>query len=178
MEEKKEPQSRPECSYSAMLLRQSPWLKDNLKTEEYPIAFSYRKPENLLGFSVAFIGLFVAIDALLHPAAFGNVLYGVLAALIGAALLYGGLWAICFAKRSYILVTSERVVHQKINLFGQPGKTISILRSEIARVRFLKSTVMYRARRSDGGISIEMKTGKTIFVSSVRNGETIFDALR
>lgn len=97
---------------------------------------------------------------------------------IGAALFYGGLWAICFAKRSYILVTSERVLHQKTNWIGQPGKEVSISRNEIRRVRFLKSTVMYRVGRSDGGIALEMKNGRTVFISSVLHGENIFDALR
>ena len=76
------------------------------------------------------------------------------------------------------MVTSERVLHQKTNWIGQPGKEVSISRNEIRRVRFLKSTVMYRVGRSDGGIALEMKNGRTVFISSVLHGENIFDALR
>ena len=161
-----------------MLLRQYPWLKDKLKNEEYPIAFSHRKPETLLGLSLVFIGLFVIVDTLFHTASFGNALLVILSVFIGAALFYGGLWAICFAKRSYILVTSERVLHQKTNWIGRSGKEVSISRNEIRRVRFLKSTVMYRVGRSDGGIALEMKNGRTVFISSVLHGENIFEALR
>ena len=178
MIKKRDSQNRPEQYYSEMLLRQYPWLKDKLKNEEYPIAFSHRKPETLLGLSLVFIGLFVVFDTLFHTASFGNALFVILSVFIGAALFYGGLWAICFAKRSYILVTSERVLHQKTNWIGQPGKEVSISRNEIRRVRFLKSTVMYRVGRSDGGIAIEMKNGRTVFISSVLHGENIFDALR
>ena len=64
------------------------------------------------------------------------------------------------------------------NWIGQPGKEVSISRNEIRRVRFLKSTVMYRVGRSDGGIALEMKNGRTVFISSVLHGENIFDALR
>ena len=37
---------------------------------------------------------------------------------------------------------------------------------------------MYRVGRSDGGIALEMKNGRTVFISSVLHGENIFDALR
>ena len=178
MIKKRDSQNRPEQYYSEMLLRQYPWLKDKLKNEEFPITFSHRKPETLLGLSLVFIGLFVVFDTLFHMASFGNALFVILSVFIGAALFYGGLWAICFAKRSYILVTSERVLHQKTNWIGQPGKEVSISRNEIRRVRFLKSTVMYRVGRSDGGIALEMKNGRTVFISSVLHGENIFDALR
>lgn len=178
MVEKNEPQSSSEHYYSEMLLRQNPWLKDKLEGEEYPIAFSYGKPENPLGLSLIFIGSFVVIDMLLHLPAPGSVWFAIPAIFAGAALIYGGFWTIHFAKRAYILVTSKRVVYQKINLAGRPGRTISIPRSEIKRVRFLKSTVMYRVKRGDGGISISTKNGKTIFISSVLNGENVLGALR
>lgn len=178
MEKKTTPQSRPERYYSEMLLRQNPWLKDLLEGEEYPVALSYRKPEKLFGITLLFIGCCVALDTLLHLKAFGGVFPGFLLTLAGAVMIYGGVWTLFLAKRSYILVTSERVVYQKINLLGQPDKVISIPRSEIKRVKFLKSTVMYRITRSDGGISIAMKGGKTIFISSVRDAETILGALR
>ena len=48
MIKKRDSQNRPEQYYSEMLLRQYPWLKDKLKNEEYPIAFSHRKPETEL----------------------------------------------------------------------------------------------------------------------------------
>lgn len=178
VEENKQAQSRPERYYSEMLLRQYPWLKDKLEGEEYPTAFSFRKPEKLLGVSLIFIGAFVVIDTLLHPAAFGSMLPALFLLLAGGVLLYGGLWAVCFAKRSYVLVTSKRVVYQKIALTGRPGKADAVPRSEIKRVRFLKSTVMYRAGRGDGGISLELKNGATIFISSVLQGEDVFAALR
>lgn len=176
MEEKRESQDKR--YYSEMLLRQHPWLKDALEEEEYPIAFSYRKPENLLGLSLIFIGSFAVIDTLVHLTALDSIGVGILIILAGAALLYGGFWAIYFAKRSYVLVTAERVLYQKINLIGRPGKTVSIPRSEIKRARFLKSTVMYLAKRGDGGISILMKNGKTVFISSVVSGENILGALQ
>lgn len=178
MEEKKGPQSRAERYHSEMLLRQFPFLKDHLKNEEYPLAFSYRKPENLFGLSLVFIGLFTGSDALLHLSSFGSVFFGMLVLLAGAALLYGGFWAIFFAKRSYVLVTSKRVVYQKTDLAGRPGEVVSLPRSEIKRVRFLKSTVMYRAGRGDGGVSLETKSGKTLLLPSMLQGENIFGALR
>lgn len=176
--EHKEPQNRAGRYYSEMLLRQHPWLNGKLESGEYPIAFSYIKPANLLGLSLVFIGSFVVIDTLFHLTAFGSVFFSLLAILVGAALGYGGFWAIYFAKRAYVLVSPERVVHQKIDLIGRPGKAVSIPRREISRVRFLKSTVMYRAGRSDGGILIEMKNGKTVLFSRVLDGENIFGALR
>ena len=151
MIKKRDSQNRPEQYYSEMLLRQYPWLKDKLKNEEYPITFSHRKPETLLGLSLVFIGLFVVFDTLFHMASFGNALF---------------------------VILSVRVLHQKTNWIGQPGKEVSISRNEIRRVRFLKSTVMYRVGRSDGGIALEMKNGRTVFISSVLHGENIFDALR
>ena len=75
MIKKRDSQNRPEQYYSEMLLRQYPWLKDKLKNEEYPIAFSHRKPETLLGLSLVFIGLFVVFDTLFHTASFGNALF-------------------------------------------------------------------------------------------------------
>lgn len=164
--------------YSGMLLRQHPWLKERLQGEEYPVAFSYRKPELAAGISLAFIGGFAILDALFHLPAFGIAWIGLLVMAGGAALLYGGVWALCFAGRAYLLVTSERVVYQKVDLLGRPGRQISIPRGEIRRVRFLKSTVMYRMGRSDGGIAMLLKNGRTVSVSNVRDAENIFGALR
>lgn len=143
-----------------------------------PLHFRTGSRKHYWGFLLCLSDLFVVFDTLFHTASFGNALFVILSVFIGAALFYGGLWAICFAKRSYILVTSERVLHQKTNWIGQPGKEVSISRNEIRRVRFLKSTVMYRVGRSDGGIALEMKNGRTVFISSVLHGENIFDALR
>ena len=161
-----------------MLLRQHPWIGGLLREEEYPVAISYRKPENLFGGSLLFVGCFVFLDTLLHLRAFGGIFPALALLLAGIAAAYGGVWAIFFAKRSYVLVTSERLVYQKINLFGQPGRQISLPRSEIQRVRFLKSTVMYRISRSDGGISVATKNGTTLLIPSVRDAETILGALR
>ena len=176
--ERSAPQKGPEHYYSQMLLRQYPWLREKLRNGEFPLALSYKKPETLLGFSLVFIGSFLVLDTLFHLTAFGGVLPGLVALLTGAALLYGGLWALCFAKRSYLLVTSERVLYQKIDLLGRPGKTVVLPRSEIKRARFLKSTVLYRAGRGDGAISLEMKNGTSVFIASVRQGENILGALR
>lgn len=169
---------RSEQFYSDMLLRQNPWMKDKLEEGEYPSFISYRTPEKLLGGSLIFIGTFAAIDTLLHLSAFGNILVGIAVALSGVMLLYGGFWAVYFTRRSYMLVTSKRVIYQKINIFGGSGKEYRILRSDIKRVRFYKSTVMYRVRRGDGGISILMNNGKSIFISSVEKAEIIIESLR
>lgn len=174
----KESQEGSARYYSEMLLRQHPWLRGVLQGQEYPIAFSYRKPENLLGLSLAFVGMFVVTDTVLHLTRFDSILLGALFMLVGCILLYAAFWAMCFAKRAYILVTSERVVYQKMNLLGKPGRAIAVARNDISRVRFLKSTVMYRMGRHDGGISIQMKNGRSIFVSGVCDGENIFGALR
>lgn len=171
------PQGRPGRNYSEMLLRQHPWLKDQLSGAEYPVAISYRKPETLFGAALVFIGCFVVLDTLFHLDAFGGVLQGLLLVLAGTVTIYSGVWALFFVKRSYVLVTSERMVYQKINLLGQPGKAICVPRSQIQRARFLKSTVMYRVKRNDGGISIVLKNGKTILISSVRDAESILGAL-
>ncbi len=171
-------QHEPELSYSKMLLRQNPWLKTILQKEETPIALSFRAPEWLFGCCLIFIGSFTILDILLHPRAFGNILLTLLLILLGAAVNYSGLWTILFSKRSYVLVTSQRIVYQKVNLLGRQGKQLSILRGDIQRVRFLKSTVMYRIRRSDGGIAILLKNGKTVFISNLRDAENILGAMR
>lgn len=170
--------SAPESAYSKMLLRQNPWLEGVLQEDELPMALSFRTPEWLFGSSLIFIGGFMFLDVLLHPASFGSIPLAFLLGLLGAALAYSGLWAILFAKRSYVLVTSRRIVYQKISFLGKPGKQISIPRSDIQRIRFLKSTVMYRIRRSDGGIAILLKNGKTVLISSLRNAENILGAVR
>lgn len=172
------PQNESQLYYSQMLLRQHPWLKGQLKGTEYPVAISYRKPENLFGTALVFIGGFTAVDALLHVEAFGGIWPVLALILAGILMVYGGAWVLCFAKRSYVLVTSERIVYQKTDLLGRPGKVISVPRSEIQGARFLKSTVMFRAARNDGGISIAMKDGKTILISSLKEAENILGALR
>lgn len=178
METTSAPQEDSGLYYSKMLLRQNPWLEELLKEGEAPVAISYRKPENLFGGSLLFIGCFVFLDTLLHLSAFGGAFPALALLLAGIAAAYVGVWAILFAKRSYVLVTSERLVYQKINLLGRPGRQISLPRSEIQRVRFLKSTVMYRINRSDGGISVAAKDGSTLLIPSVRDAETILGALR
>lgn len=178
MDDKKDIPHRSGQSYSDMILRQNPWMKDKLEEGEYPCFLSYRTPEKLLGGSLMFIGAFAAINTLLHLSAFGNLLVGIVVALAGVILLYGGFWEIYFARCSYILVTSKRIIYQKINIFGGYGKEYRLLRSDIKRVRFFKSTVMYRVRRDDGGVSILMNNGKSIFISSVEKAESIIESLR
>lgn len=168
----------PESAYSKMLLRQNPWLEGVLQEDELPMALSFRTSEWLFGSSFIFIGGFMFLDVLLHPTSFGSIPLALLLGLLGATLAYSGLWAILFAKRSYVLVTSRRIVYQKISFLGKPGKQISIPHSDIQRIRFLKSTVMYRIRRSDGGIAILLKNGKTVLISSLRNAENILGAVR
>ena len=171
-------QNNPGRYYSEMLLRQMPWLKDILKEEEYPIAFSYRRPERLFAVSLLFIGAFIAADALFHPSAFGTPGIFLLILLIGMLLLYGGFWSMILSRRSYVLVTSGRVIYQKTNLFGRPGKTLVMLRSQIKRARFFKSTVMYWTGRRDGSIAIQLREGQTFVIPSLQNGENILAALR
>lgn len=171
-------QNRPDFFYSEMLLRQHPWLKNQLEEEEYPIAVSYRKPEKLFGFSLLLIGCVIMLDPVFHVNSFGGIFPVLLLVLLGAAIIYIGAWSLFFSKRSYVLVTSERLIWQKINLLGQPGKRISIPRTEIQRARFLKSTVMFRINRSDGDISISTNDGKTIVIPSVLEAENILGALR
>lgn len=162
--------------YSQMLLRQHPWLRERMEGGEYPTAISYRKPETLSGAALLFIGGFAVVDTLGN--AFGGLWQSLLVILLGAGAIYGGVWTLWFAKRSYVLVTSQRVVYQKVDPLGRPGKVICIPREEIQRARFLKSTVMYRVGRSDGGISISLTNGKTILIPSLRDAENILGALR
>lgn len=163
-------------SHCEMLLRQYPWLNDRLEGEEIPIALSHRKPERLFGGALLFIGGFALVDTLLHLSAFG-VLSSLMILLVGTAMAYAGIWVLCFASRGYVLVTSRRVVYQKVDLLGRPGKALSISRGEILRARFMKSTVMYRADRSDGGVCLSLKNGKTLVLPSLCDAETILDAL-
>lgn len=178
MEEKEVSQARSEKLYSEMLLRQYPWLKGKMEEGEHPVAISYRKPDYLRGLSLAFIGLLVIVDTALHLTAYGGILPGTGIILVGTVLLWVGVWFLFFAKRSFILVTSERVLHQTINWMGKPGKERSIPRSQIKNVRLLKRTVMYRGGRSDGDISIELQSGRHLIVSSVHHGKNILDALQ
>lgn len=165
-------------AYAAMLLRQYPWLRGRLREAEVPVAISWRKPETLFGISLLFIGAFTAADMLLHLGAFGSVWVGLLLAAAGLALAYGGVWALFFAGRAYVLVTSERVIYQKAGPLGRGGKSVAMARAEIRRARLLKSTVMYRILREDGGIALTTRDGHTLFIPSVRDGEAILDALR
>lgn len=178
VEEKDVSQTRPEQIYSEMLLRQHSWLKDKLEEGEHPAAVSYRKPDSLRGLSLGFIGLFLIADTALHVTDYGGIWPGAAILLAGAALLYSGVWFLCFAKKSYILVTSERVLYQPVNWMGKPGKARSIPRGEIRNVRLLKSTVMYRAGRSDGDIFIETRDGGTVIAPNIRDGENILGVLR
>lgn len=178
MEQRDTAPAGPADSYARMLLRQHPWLQEILAEGEVPIALSYRRPERLFGASLLFIGCFSAAEALLHPGAFGGALPGVMLFLAGAALACAGVWAIWFARRSCLVVTSERVLYQRVGLFGRPRKPLIIPRSEIRRARFFKSTVMYRVRRSDGGIAITTKSGGTVFIASLRDAENILGALQ
>ena len=178
VEEKRAPQGAAEHAYAEMLLRQHPWLRDELSEGESPEAFSYRKPESLTGVFLTGIGLFVIADTLLHLSAFGGVLTGALIALAGAAIFYGGIWILRFAGRAWVLVTPERLLYRHIDLFGKPGRTLTIPRAEIRSARFLKSTVMYRITRSDGEILVTRKSGKTVLLPVLRDGEAVLEALR
>lgn len=169
---------QPEHYYSEMLLRQYPWLKKQMGIGEYPISLSFRKPELPFGTAILFIGCFILLDTLLHLKAFGGPFLSLLLILIGVSMIYAGVWALCFVKKAYIFVTKQRIVYQKVNLLGRPGKVLTLPRSEIQGVRFLKSTVMYFIKRSDGDISITTKSGKTILIPGVRDAENILGALR
>lgn len=161
-----------------MLLRQYPWLKNQMADAEYPISLSFRKPELLFGSAVLFVGCFILLDTLLHLKFFGGLFPGLLLILIGSAMIYAGVWALCFVKKGYVFVTSQRIAYQKVDLLGRPGKILTLPRSEIQSARFLKGTVMYFIKRSDGDISITTKSGKTILISGVRDAENILGALR
>lgn len=172
-------QELPEQSgrfYAEMLLRQHPWLKEHLTEQELPLAFSYRKPETLTGISLLFIGAVGTVDTLLHFTGLGGILPGVLLLLACAVSGYAGIWFLRFARRSYVLVTSEKVVYRKTDFLGRPGKTVLIPRSRIKRVRLLKSTVMYRGAQGDGVISITMENGKTAALPRLTDGEAVLGA--
>lgn len=166
-----------ETAYAEMLLRQHPWMRALLHAEEKPLGFSYRNAEVMHGGFAALLGAFCVVDAVLQFQGFPAAL-AVLVILIGIALLWAGVWLLCFRKRSYIIVTNERVLWRKINAFGKDGKLVEISRADIQRVRYLKSTVMYRIRRKDGAVALYLKNGKTVVISGVRDGETIFTSIR
>ncbi len=175
------PGSGPGSSYSRMLLRQHPWLSGLLQEGETLIAFSYREPETLPGISLLFVGVAALGDFALHPEAFGGMLPGAFVILAGALLSAGGVWAVCFAKRSYTLVTSRRILYQKINLLGRPGKTVCIPRGQVRSARYLKSMVMYRGAGSSGSVLLVLQNeqnGGRLLIPGMQDGENIFDALR
>lgn len=178
MNEKHTSLYQAERYYSDMLLRQYPWLKNQMADAEYPVSLSFRKPELLFGSSALFVGCFILLDTLLHMKAFGGLFPGLLLILIGSAMIYAGVWAIFFVKKGYVFVTSQRIEYQKVDLLGRPGKTLILPRSEIQSARFLKGTVMYFIKRCDGDISITTKSGKTILIPGVRDAENILGALR
>ena len=161
-----------------MLLRQYPWIKDMLADKDMPIALSFRKPQLLFGVSLIFIGSVLLIDALIHLLPFSNTLFYITTGFIGTLALYRGIWELKFSRRSYILVTKNNVIYQKISLIGKSGNIINISRSDIKRAHLLKSTVMYLIRRSDGSICLSLKDGKKIFIDNIRDGETICEAVQ
>ena len=164
--------------YSQMLLRQHPWLSSILKESELPVALSYRKPEKPLGFALLFIGCFVVLEALLHPVAFGGMFPRLILIFIGAIMIYTAFWALHLVTRSYVLVTTERLIYQKASFLRKPGKMIILPRYDIQQVRFLKGTVMYYAKRSDGDILVITRNRKSILISGVRDAENILESLR
>ena len=164
--------------HSDMLLRQYPWIKDMLADKDMPIALSFRKPQLLFGVSLIFIGSVLLIDALIHLLPFSNTLFYITTGFIGTLALYRGIWELKFSRRSYILVTKNNVIYQKISLIGKSGNIINISRSDIKRAHLLKSTVMYLIRRSDGSICLSLKDGKKIFIDNIRDGETICEAVQ
>ena len=172
-----EKSQQPASHFSNMLLRQFPWIRKHLQPGEFPLALSYQKAEILPGVSLLLIGAVVLLDSLLHPAAFGHPLLVVPVVLAGAVLLYSGIWLLLFAKRTYVLVTSHRLIYQKMDLLGKPGRSITILRSDIKRASFLKSTVMYLIRRGDGAVSLTLQSGKTYLLPNLVEGERICSAL-
>lgn len=164
--------------HSGMLLRQYPWIKDMLADKDMPIALSFRKPQLLFGVSLIFIGSVLLIDALINLLPFSNTFFYIATGFLGTLALYRGIWELKFSRRSYILVTKDNVIYQKISLTGKIGNTITISRSDIKRAHLLKSTVMYLIRRSDGSICLSLKNGKKVFIDNIKDGETICEAVQ
>lgn len=173
-----EPQNESHNYYAQMLMRQNPWMKDDLQPGEIPLALSHRKPEYLSGVSMGFIGLFVIADILLHARAIGNIPYLLALLPVGAVLIYCSIRTLFFVSRSSVLVTDRRIILKEPDLLGRTSKEKIIPRSEIRRARLLKSTVMYFVRREDGAIALDLKNGKTVVIPDVQNGEAVLSVLR
>lgn len=168
---------RSEKAHGEMLLRQYPWMKELLQADEIPQAVSFQNADLFHGIIIVFLGIFCVVSPVLRLKGYGP-LPAMLLILAGIALIWLGIWLICFRKRGYMIVTQRRVLHRKINLFGRDGKLLEIDRRSIVRVRFLKSTVMYRIGRADGAIAITLDQNKTIVIPDLRDGEKTFSSLR
>ena len=177
MSEANSAEIRSAAAYSDMLVRQHPFIRELLRADERPIAFSYRNAEVFHGVFILLLGVFCALDPVIQFAGF-PAWAAAAAALIGAALIWLGVWLIWFRKRSYVLVTTRRVLCRGVNPFGKPGRLREIDRADIQRVRWLKSTVMYRIGRKDGAIALTLKNGGSVVLSGVREAETVFTSIR
>jgi len=135
---------------------------------------SFCQPRTMYGTILAASGVAMAVDtapyALKNP---GLTAYVVL----GAALAWAGVWLLNLCRNSWVAVTSQRVLVQRVNALGRPGRRQEYPLQEVEGSRLCKPTVSFKSKSNSGTVLIALKSGQSRQLPYLENGQFIHEAI-
>ena len=147
--------------------------KQLIEESETLLEYSHGRPRVLLGGGSLAMGCIIGADAVRYLLVSR---WGVPVLLGALALAYLGVRCLFFQAREFVCVTDKRVLYQKTDWCGRPGRLSVFLMGEIAGVRLCRSSVMFGKGQS-GEIILELRGGKSCMLPFLQNGEHIMEAI-
>lgn len=97
--------------------------------------------------------------------------------LLGAlALAYFGVRCLFLQSREFVCVTDKRVLCQKIDWRGRPGRLSVFSMGDISGVKLCRSSVIFGNKKS-GEIILQLHGGKSCMLPFLQNGEYVMEAI-
>jgi len=153
-------------------------MAKGMLNEDEPLRmFSKRKPQLITGIVCICMGLLFAWQVIAYYV-LAEPQWAVPVLILSVAMVWVGVWLAMFAKKEFIFMTDNRIVHQKVNIYGKYTKEpVSIPFSEITGTSLYRRAATLKASSRRAGDILIKKNRRSYLMPTTKDGYLMAELL-